>query len=195
MKLFFDTEFTGLCKDTTLISIGLIHEFTCFYGVCTDFDFDMVDDWIADNVVSNLELPEEILSLYNVTAFKGTKRDVGKHIQKWISDNFPNESIELVSDVCHYDMVLFIDLFGESAFDLPNNICPACYDINQDILRYLKKFNKDVSMFDAFDENREEFLNNISEDDNPCKLLSGNCKHNSLYDAVIIQSIYNNLSK
>lgn len=26
-------------------------------------------------------------------------------------------------------------------------------------------------------------------------ISSGNCKHNSLYDAVIIQSIYNNLSK
>lgn len=26
MKIFFDTEFTGLHKDTTLISIGLISE-------------------------------------------------------------------------------------------------------------------------------------------------------------------------
>ena len=27
MKIFFDTEFTGLHKDTTLISIGLIGEY------------------------------------------------------------------------------------------------------------------------------------------------------------------------
>lgn len=27
MKVFFDTEFTGLHKDTTLISIGLVDEY------------------------------------------------------------------------------------------------------------------------------------------------------------------------
>ena len=39
MKIFFDTEFTGLYKNTELISIGLIAEngYT-FYGEITNYD-------------------------------------------------------------------------------------------------------------------------------------------------------------
>ena len=39
MKIYFDTEFTGLHKDTTLISIGLVSECgKTFYGECYDYD-------------------------------------------------------------------------------------------------------------------------------------------------------------
>ena len=39
MKIFFDTEFTGLHKDTTLISIGLIDENNrSLYIELTDYD-------------------------------------------------------------------------------------------------------------------------------------------------------------
>lgn len=38
MKVFFDTEFTGLHKNTTLISIGLISEDRrIFYAELTDY--------------------------------------------------------------------------------------------------------------------------------------------------------------
>ena len=48
MKIFFDTEFTGLHKDTTLISIGLIAEDRrCFYAELTDYKRTLpdVDNW------------------------------------------------------------------------------------------------------------------------------------------------------
>ena len=39
MNIFFDTEFTGLQKDTDLISIGLISENNdVFYAEITDYD-------------------------------------------------------------------------------------------------------------------------------------------------------------
>ena len=55
MKVFFDTEFTGLRKDTTIISIGLVSDnYKKFYAEFTDYDKDQVDDWIKDNVINNL---------------------------------------------------------------------------------------------------------------------------------------------
>ena len=55
MKVFFDTEFTGLHKDTSLISIGLISEDRrCFYAELTDYDEKQCDDWIRENVIKHL---------------------------------------------------------------------------------------------------------------------------------------------
>ena len=43
-KIFFDTEFTGLHQNTTLISIGLIAETgQTFYAELTDYDRCQVD--------------------------------------------------------------------------------------------------------------------------------------------------------
>lgn len=57
MKLFLDTEFTGLHQNTTLISLGLISEDNkSFYAEFTDFDLKQVenDDWLKENVMKNL---------------------------------------------------------------------------------------------------------------------------------------------
>lgn len=55
MKIFFDTEFTGLYQDTDLISIGLVSETgETFYAELNDFDMSKVDDWIKNNVIKNL---------------------------------------------------------------------------------------------------------------------------------------------
>lgn len=46
-KIFFDTEFTGLHQNTTLISIGLIAENgQTFYAELTDYDKSQIDGWI-----------------------------------------------------------------------------------------------------------------------------------------------------
>ena len=56
MKIFFDTEFTGLHKNTTLISIGLVDENDrTFYGEFLGYDGNQVDDWIKENVINNLK--------------------------------------------------------------------------------------------------------------------------------------------
>lgn len=57
MKVFFDTEFTGLYKNTMLISIGLISEDRrCFYAELTDYDEAQCSDWIKEHVIANLNL-------------------------------------------------------------------------------------------------------------------------------------------
>ena len=52
MKIFFDTEFTGLHQDTTLISIGMIAEDGReLYCELNDYDKTQIDDWLKDNVI------------------------------------------------------------------------------------------------------------------------------------------------
>ena len=49
-KIFFDTEFTGLHQNTTLISIGLVSECgKTFYAEFNDYDFNQVDDWLKED--------------------------------------------------------------------------------------------------------------------------------------------------
>lgn len=175
MKVFFDTEFTGLHKDTSLISLGLVDEKgKTFYAEFLGYNADQVNDWIQKNVIDNLKHKTCIENWCNedLEHFEcvGYSYYVKTQLIAWLSRY---DSVELVSDVCHYDMVLFIDIFG-GAFDLPENVSPACHDINQDIARH---FN--ISEREAFDKSREEIADTIQDD-----------KHNALYDAMVIKNIY-----
>lgn len=180
MKLFFDTEFTGLHKDTTLISIGLVSEDNrCFYAELTDYDEKQCNDWIKENVLEHLytRYPRNVEeSPYIPNLHVGNKDDIGIALEIWLKQF---DYVELVSDVCHYDMVLLIDLFGD-AFDLPKNVCATCYDINQDIAKYYK-----ITQAEAFDKSREGILY-----DNYKKGCICGDKHNALYDAKVIRELY-----
>ena len=182
MKIFFDTEFTGLHKNTTLISIGMIDENKrSFYAEFTDYDESQCDEWIRENVIKHLKWskdgPVENFVNINVEGWEayGDKNYIKTVLEDWLS---MYDEVELVSDVCHYDMVLFIDIWG-GAFDIPRCINPACHDINQDIARYYE-----ISETEAFDYSREQILKNCDA------TIEGN-KHNSLYDALVIKEIYN----
>lgn len=88
VKVFFDTEFTGLHKNTSLISIGLladvdnvikpsedfdindyslshrlslpkIEQMPSFYGECFDYNKNQVDEWLDENVIKNLRWNRE----------------------------------------------------------------------------------------------------------------------------------------
>lgn len=182
MKIFFDTEFTGLHRNTTLISIGCVDEVgRTFYAEFCDYDRNQCDDWIKNNVIANLKYvkfpvnPDHRVHVYTLqdgsVEVYGTKSAVAQALKTWLNKY---DSVQLVSDVCHYDMMLFIDLFG-GAFDLPPQINPACHDINQDIAKYFR-----ISEKEAFDKCREDIL---------IHPISGD-KHNSLYDAKVIRAIY-----
>lgn len=215
MNLFFDCEFTGLRKSTTLISLGIVAEDgRKFYAEFVDFDVSQCDDWIKKNVISNLFLPElladstiiervdewkkngyEIENLPVISAFgliystaitedntmkvMGDKKWIAKKLKSWLSEF---DSVQFVSDVCHYDFVLLIDLFG-TAFDLPKNVSPVCHDINTDISRHYG-----ISEAEAFDKSREEIVLEL------CGQAMPGRKHNSLYDAEVIKAIYGELS-
>lgn len=192
MKIFFDTEFTGLHKSTTLISIGLVDENDrTFYAEFSDYDDSQVDGWIGENVIKYLKLSKEgpvgnfvnqSIDFKNTEVY-GSKEYVRDCLGRWLS---AYDTVELVSDVCHYDMVLFIDIFG-GAFDIPKNVNPACHDINQDIAKYYK-----VTEREAFDMSREGIVETYNEFVKPWPnrliKIEGD-KHNSLYDAKVIKAI------
>ena len=53
--LFLDSEFTGLRKDTTLISLGIeSQDGRTFYAEFNDYDTTQVDDWLQNNVIDTL---------------------------------------------------------------------------------------------------------------------------------------------
>ena len=184
MNIYFDTEFTGLKKDTQLISIGLISEDGKeFYGEFASINTELLDDWIIENVLMNTakygEVNETDIVVNESDYHFGTREEIQEELKNWLSQF---DEVQLISDVCHYDMVLFIDIFG-SAFDLPDNVSPVCYDINQDIASYYEESQKD-----AFDRNREDIL-----EEHGITIVGQ--KHNSLYDARVIQQIYNILNE
>ena len=183
MKVFFDTEFTGLHKDTTLISIGCIdEEGKTFYAELNDYAASQVNEWIKENVISHLTWKGRHDS--NRVYFQncgdvqmlGDKGYVAEKLAEWLSKY---KDVQFVSDVCHYDMVLLIDLFG-GAFDLPKGVSPVCHDINQDIARHCG-----MTDYEAFDASREGFIHPTIEGD----------KHNALYDAKVIRELYYMMNK
>lgn len=55
LKVYYDAEFTGLHKNTNLISIGLVSESgSTFYAEFTDYDKSQVDNWLQKYVIDNL---------------------------------------------------------------------------------------------------------------------------------------------
>ena len=205
MKVFFDTEFTGLYKDTSLISIGCITEDNQkFYAEFTDFKVTdvMKNPWIQENVFNNTFFvdkhgndkhlnPNPLRDMINFSngddALFGSKKFVSNQLLSWLDSvdcNDPDtDRIEFVSDVCHYDMVLLIDLLtnGKTALDLPKWICSACYDINSDIATMYE-----MSLAKAFDKSREGILKEYDLHIPYPESL----KHNALYDATVIKHIY-----
>lgn len=186
MKLFFDTEFTGLTKDTTLISIGVVDEAgETFYGECTDYSKDQVSPWIQENVINNLIFDGDPCIKETGTDsvyMRGRSDVVGEELLKWIAKR---GNVQFVSDVCHYDFMLLVDLISPSgsALDLPSNISPVCHDINQDIAKYLN-----ISDRDAFDVNREDIVKNY------LGISNVGAKHRSSHDARMIRIIYKAIS-
>ena len=173
-KIFFDTEFTGLHQNTTLVSIGLVSdEGERFYAELTDYDETQCDDWITKNVLDHLllsgntELEKELEEDALTTTVIGNRDDVRAELLNWL-DGF-GDDIQFISDVCHYDMVLLCELIADGAVLLPEYINPFCHDLCQDISMIL-----DISEKAAFDISREQLLTDRGID------LPKGQKHNAL---------------
>jgi len=120
MKIFFDTEFTGLHKGTTPISIGMVSEDgKTFYAEFTDYDKSQVDPWIQNNVIDNLKFNskakewfefefDEARVNYNFK-IKSHTDQIKCHLKQWLSQF---DKIELWNDCLSYDWVLLADLLG-----------------------------------------------------------------------------------
>jgi hypothetical protein len=180
-KLFFDTEFTGLHQNTTLISIGIVAETNqTFYAEFTDYAITQVDDWLKENVIAKLNHPKGDVSDCIVTEDRsndmlvyGTTKEIKTYLEKWIAQF---ESVEMWSDCLSYDWVLFNQIFGH-AFNIPKNVYYIPFDICT--LFKVKGIDPDV--------NREKF---------GCgEVYSEMPKHNALWDAKVIKMCYEKLTK
>jgi len=171
MKIFMDTEFTGLQQNTTLISLGLISEDGKeFYAEFTDYDESQIDNWLQKNVIDNLCIPNDI-GQQTINTFKGDSSYIKEKLESWLSQF---ESVEIWSDCLAYDWMLFNQIFGH-AFNIPKNVYYIPFDICT--MMKLKGVDPDIS--------REEFVDNNVEGK----------KHNALYDAKVIKACYEKLEK
>jgi hypothetical protein len=173
-KLFFDCEFTGLHQHTSLISIGFISDNgKTFYAEFTDYDKTQVDDWISDNVINNLIIPDselgklgmsiEVTSEYS--RVKGPTLVVKGELEDWLSQF---EQVEIWSDCYAYDWMLLCQLWN-GALNIPKNIYYIPFDLST--MFKIKGIDPDI--------NREKFCG-----------IKGS-KHNSLHDACVIKACYN----
>jgi hypothetical protein len=128
--IFFDSEFTGLHQATTLLSIGFISEYgDTFYAEFNDADYTQVDQWLSENIISNLKF-NGIEVHYDdsnpgAIVMKDNTLGIKNKLIEWFS-RFDN--IEFWSDCLSYDWVLFNSIFG-GAFDIPEQILYIPFDI------------------------------------------------------------------
>ena len=180
MKVFYDSEFTGLHQHSTLISIGLVAENNeQFYAEFADYDATQCDEWIQDNVIKHTQWLINGTILFNgpltdnkegYTSVYGNKKQIQEKLTEWLQQF---ETIEIWADCYAYDWVLFCELFG-GARNIPQNIFYMPADIST--LFQLKGLDMDTD--------REAF----------CSLKpETSLKHNALYDALLIRSCYQQL--
>lgn len=176
MKVFFDTEFTGLHQNTTLISIGCITENEReFYAELTDYDRNQINKWLQENVLDNLvytaSLDRSEFQQFTEGAHVGcvgTRAKVSQKLCEWLAEL---GQVEIWSDTLAYDWVLFNRLFDH---DIPKDVFYIPFDIAT--LFRDRCIDPDI--------NREKFAGLSIEDGQ---------KHNALWNAKIIRACYNKL--
>jgi hypothetical protein len=190
LGIFYDAEFTGLHKDTTLISIGMISQSKqTFYAEFTDYDTTQVDDWVNENVISHLLFRDEkekytsILKdsyrdLYSIT-LKGDTKFVKRELIKWLKkeSTFHKKQIQFFVDCYAYDWMLLNKLLAKdgNAINIPKYIYYIPVDLSS--VLYFAGVDPDI--------NREEFAR---VEDNEEYF-----KHNALYDATIASICYSKI--
>ena len=137
MKIFFDTEFTGLHQGTTLISIGMVAEDGReLYCELNDYDKSQIDDWLKDNVIANLHNTNPI-----------NTEQLRKAIEGFIE---PYDKVEMWSDCLSYDWVLFNQIFGH-AFNIPKNVYYIPFDLSSMLKIYGYDPDLDRKVFSGLD--------------------------------------------
>jgi hypothetical protein len=166
MRVYFDTEFTGLHQGTTLISIGCVAEDGhTFYAEFTDYAESQVDTWLREWVIKKLchtRTPGYVEAVAGVVDMCGDTEEIAKALQAWLA---VFDAVEMWSDCLSYDWVLFCQLFG-GAFGVPDNVYYIPFDLCT--LFKVKGVDPDIS--------REEYAG-----------IAG-AKHNALHDAKVIRA-------
>lgn len=175
-KCFIDTEFTGLHKNTTPISIGIISECgKTFYCEFNDYDKSQCDEWIKTNVIDKLLFNDYVHYSHfdeesNSTYIKHGKSVITLALIEWLSQF---KKIEFWGDCVAFDWMVMLDVLlqGESARNLPKNFntIQPCDVMTLLVVRGINP------------KEPRHLLLGIDPNEN---------KHNALYDAAITKKIY-----
>lgn len=189
MRLYYDTEFSGLHQNTTFISLGIVAENgDYFYAEFNDYGREQLNDWLRENVISNLFFKKEVEERklvfpksmkINKWIMCGNTSQIVERLKEWL---LQYDDVEMWSDCMFYDYVLFNQLFGGSLNS------PVPY-IHFDICTVMKIKNIDP------DINREKYGQAYLIEDNYFSNVGKEIKHNALWDAYIIQACYKKLGE
>lgn len=182
MRVFFDTEFTGLHQKTTLISIGLVAETgDAFYAELTDYDARQLNDWLNDHVIRHLWCESGIPATtaeHEIYA-KGKRDYIAAQLRQWLEtlgrydyETGGSGKLEMWSDVLAYDWILFCELFG-GAMQIPECVYYIPFDLAT--LLAANRIGSDID--------REHFAE-----------MSDGPKHNALWDAKVIRACYQRIA-
>jgi hypothetical protein len=141
-KIYYDAEFTGLHRNSTLISIALKGEDNeYFYAEFTDYDVSQLNEWITTHVISKLQfkdsqeirgarIPGKSYTM-SICGDKDTIRDALNH---WLHDQFQmhGDRLSIMTDCYAYDWMLLVDLLtdGDSALSMPHYISYIPIDLS-----------------------------------------------------------------
>ena len=175
MKFFLDTEFIEDGKTIDLISIGIVaSDGREFYRLNYDCDFSKASQWVQDNVLNSIPLP-------NVYPTREAFPSSELRKQGWRNkDQIAKELLDFVEQgkakpefwgyYADYDWVVFCQLFG-TMMDLPKGFPMYCRDIKQfcDYLGNPKLPEQGKGEHNALADARWNkqawaFLNNLSQD-------------------------------
>lgn len=137
MRITLDTEFTGLSRHATLISIGMVSETgRSFYTELSDFDRTRVDEFVRDNVFPLLGMKQAKYHKFSTAClpqFPVCSATARGAIERWLRstmmDRPLDEKIEFWADCGHYDWVLFSDLMWGNQILIDPRVQYCCRDL------------------------------------------------------------------
>ena len=208
IPIYYDAEFTGLHKDTTLISIGLLsgRSGSHFYAEFTDYDKSQVTDWIAENVITKLpyKYVDNYLShlapfehndidwrFYDVV-MKDDSTEIKERLISWLKNESQHGQVKLqfYTDCYAYDWVLMNHLICDegSALNIPEFISYIPMDLST--ILQANSIDPDIS--------REEFVGEsaLARIKNKVPFIhwgDENIKHNSLWDAFVCKECFDKI--
>lgn len=223
MFMYFDTEFTGLVKDASLISLGIVFEnnvkyidedeyLNKIYCEFIDYDHSKVDEFVAKQVLPNTimsKLDSDTIDVYkehlfidithnsddgNVLTLIGTKADISEML-KYTFEKIYNR-------ICKPYDELIIPVSDVSYFDMVLfvDIFGGSMNLPEYItpacidINQMIAYHYDLPVDVAFDMSREEIVRDFNPDLYDKWMNSSKIKkHNSLYDAEVIKAIHEEL--